>query len=1020
MKKLIKSSKRHRPTGNKDVDFALDRVYDDINELIDSVNTPKLKAEISDKQGKPGDIRIVKEDAFSLSKSEGESAHFIEAKTTDGWVRQYMDTTNHSGVSKEGTIPVNALKTSTKKHIKQGSLSFWKADTSFKKSAGTTSTEVYIDEDIVVGKNTAKVLYFKNSAPTVAEKNGYTALYWDSANNTIKAKEYGETAIDLGGGSVTFTAVKTALGSASSAIAFNSQNLVTIGNISGTWDGGIITVAKGGTGASNSNAWLNSRITTNADGSLNYDGTGATAVNHDSLTGFVANEHVNWAAASAGIIHATNYTNTTYTGGTNLTLDGTEFNVDDAFLKNDADDTTTGKLTIDLGSTSTSATSIEGLHVDIDRTGDVTSGSENHKGINLDMNVTGAGTSSGTPTINCVGLEMDIVSDAAGSGTSTVTGMEIYVAGADTNKGAVIRSATGKQIELQYDASNYATLECANDGVFTISTVDGGAADNALTLKNGGTSADQYLVLGNGSEHALITSNGAFNLTLNTNEGSNSGSIEIQDGADGDISITPNDEGKVILGSSNGQIQMASTQLLDGNGNIILQWAETSSAVNSPNFINAATGNSPIIEASGTDSNVDLTLKAKGNTGKLVIDKDLSGDGASDGIGLHLDVDRAVASSGTAAHNDIAIDLDINSASLGHSTVTGMDIDVVGATSGNHTALGMDISVSGADQNRGFDITTPDGANDYHIRLRAGDDPTNDFATFSVADTGDLTISTTGSGTTDSDFTLDIDGDIELNAAGGDFYVKESTETIIHALQGRMDLFGSTSGEKARFGVAATTGALTITSVTDGTTTDADITLDAGGDIVLDAGNGVFVAKNAGTEFSAANSAYSGMILGAERLWDDNGSVFYSTTTSFEVITLNYDHGDGAEDHWLKVTFVVPPSNRVKISVFLPYCSNCDGTLSLGLATDASDTTLHEDYEQVVWDVDESDSVAISYNWIIDGSNHSWSAGESKTLYCMAKEGTAGGRLFLGDGLINYGAMTMEAVAWPATIGDGT
>ena len=45
-----------------------------------------------------------------------------------------------------------------------------------------------------------------------------------------------------------------------------------------------VAILDGGTGASNSNAWLNSRITTNADGSLNYDATGATAVNHDSFT----------------------------------------------------------------------------------------------------------------------------------------------------------------------------------------------------------------------------------------------------------------------------------------------------------------------------------------------------------------------------------------------------------------------------------------------------------------------------------------------------------------------------------------------------------------------------------------------------------------------------------------------------------------------------------------------------------------------------------------------------------------
>ena len=36
---------------------------------------------------------------------------------------------------------------------------------------------------------------------------------------------------------------------------------------------------------------------------------------------------------------------TTYTGGTNLTLSGTTFNVDDVFLKNNADDTTSGSIT---------------------------------------------------------------------------------------------------------------------------------------------------------------------------------------------------------------------------------------------------------------------------------------------------------------------------------------------------------------------------------------------------------------------------------------------------------------------------------------------------------------------------------------------------------------------------------------------------------------------------------------------------------------------------------------------------
>jgi hypothetical protein len=105
----------------------------------------------------------------------------------------------------------------------------------------------------------------------------------------------------------------------------------------------------------------------------------------------------------------------------------------------------------------------------------------------------------------------------------------------------------------------------------------------------------------------------------------------------------------------------------------------------------------------------------------------------------------------------------------------------------------------------------------------------------------------------------------------------------------------------------------------------------------------------------------------------------------------------------------------------LPFCSSCDGTLYLGLATDDSATTLHEDYERIVWDVDESDIVGIAYHWTIEGSDVSWSAGESKTIYAMIKEASTGGRIYSGDGLtINAGGWTMEAVALPATIGDGS
>ena len=83
----------------------------------------------------------------------------------------------------------------------------------------------------------------------------------------------------------------------------------------------------------------------------------------------------------------------------------------------------------------------------------------------------------------------------------------------------------------------------------------------------------------------------------------------------------------------------------------------------------------------------------------MVVNTDTSGDSAEDLVGLHVDFDRTVASSGTNAHNDIGINLDVNSASLGTSSVIGMDIDVVGAASGTSTATGLTVDVGSADTN---------------------------------------------------------------------------------------------------------------------------------------------------------------------------------------------------------------------------------------------------------------------------------------------------------------------------------
>jgi hypothetical protein len=70
-------------------------------------------------------------------------------------------------------------------------------------------------------------------------------------------------------------------------------------------------------------------LATPTDAVLSVDGaTGAVVLNHDTLAGFVANEHIDWTTdQGATNIHAGNYTDTdtTYSDGTGITLTGTVF-----------------------------------------------------------------------------------------------------------------------------------------------------------------------------------------------------------------------------------------------------------------------------------------------------------------------------------------------------------------------------------------------------------------------------------------------------------------------------------------------------------------------------------------------------------------------------------------------------------------------------------------------------------------------------------------------------------------------
>lgn len=82
-------SKKRAPLVSVDnLERVLAQVYDDINEVIDSVNQGSTVEEKKTYQGKPGDVRVIK---------DADKKYYLEIKSDEGWVRS--DNTSTSGFS---------------------------------------------------------------------------------------------------------------------------------------------------------------------------------------------------------------------------------------------------------------------------------------------------------------------------------------------------------------------------------------------------------------------------------------------------------------------------------------------------------------------------------------------------------------------------------------------------------------------------------------------------------------------------------------------------------------------------------------------------------------------------------------------------------------------------------------------------------------------------------------------------------------------------------------------------------
>ena len=138
--------------------------------------------------------------------------------------------------------------------------------------------------------------------------------------------------------------------------------------------------------------------------------------------------------------------------------------------------------------------------------------------------------------------------------------------------------------------------------------------ENFYIIKNG-TSGSQTVqikaVSGSGATVTFATDDKGYKLIYFDGVATNTGCFEATVGATGDVTLT----GTQTLTNKTLTAPKIGTSILDTNGNELLLLTATGSAVNELTLANAATGNGPILSATG-ETNVDINLNPKG-TGTL-------------------------------------------------------------------------------------------------------------------------------------------------------------------------------------------------------------------------------------------------------------------------------------------------------------------------------------------------------------------------------------------------------------------
>lgn len=240
---------------------------------------------------------------------------------------------------------------------------------------------------------------------------------------------------------------------------------------------------------------------------------------------------------------------------------------------------------------------------------------------NADVNITPAGTGNvnlNADTIRLGELNQSVqltnygvgnlnISNSSGSGSLVLDSDSqfAWTSGSGSNETVFVMGGPTGQVSINAGSGGFSF----SDGQGAISIP--GTANGTIIIAPGGTGdidlSTDTVIVGDNNAQARITTKGAGNLLLNTNSGTNSGSITIAQGVNGNITLQPNGTGDVILSSDTVQVGDANataTVTTNGTGNLVLN-------------TNAGSNSGAITIAQGINGGIDIVPNG---TGKLLLD----------------------------------------------------------------------------------------------------------------------------------------------------------------------------------------------------------------------------------------------------------------------------------------------------------------------------------------------------------------------------------------------------------------